>query len=102
MNNPSKRVRARLGSHRDGWKMEVARQFVALFPEAQAYHISVLTPEKRVVVHRPSIATAAFLKNLDAWLRLEGVHVFCRPLLRTLVFLDLDGFQKNWQTLLQL
>ena len=82
--------------------METAKQFLSLFPEAQVWHISVLTAEKRAVAHKPSISITNFLRSLDIWMDMEGVHIFCRPLLNILVFLHLDAFGGSWQQFLQL
>ena len=82
--------------------MEAAKLFVSLWPECRAWHVTILTHEKRAVVHRPAVATQELLASLDAWLRLQQVHVFIRPLINTLVFLDLDGFHGDWQALQRL
>lgn len=82
--------------------MDGALQFLAAFPEASSWHVTVLTPDKRCIVNKPALPTDEFRKSLPAWLQLSGVHVFVRPLLARLVFLDLDNFKGNWETLVEL
>ncbi|CAE7939592.1 unnamed protein product, partial [Symbiodinium necroappetens] len=42
-------------------------------------------------------------QNLQTWLTLQNTHFFIRPLLRTLIFLDLDGFpSQHWEALVRL
>ena len=82
--------------------MDSALHFIAAFPEARSWHVTILTPEKRCVVNKPAIATEELRKSLGAWLQLHAVHIFVRPLISRLVFLDLDQFQGHWADLVAL
>lgn len=82
--------------------MEGALAFVGAFPEARAWHLTILTSDKRCLVNKASITTQDLQRGLDSWLALHQFHVFIRPLLSTLVFLDLDDFSGPWPELTQL
>ena len=82
--------------------MEGALAFIGAFPEARAWHLTILTSDKRCLVNKASITTQDLLRGLDSWLTLQKVHVFIRPLLLPLVFLDLDDFTGPWPELTQL
>ncbi|OLP81866.1 hypothetical protein AK812_SmicGene37534 [Symbiodinium microadriaticum] len=83
--------------------METALEFLGLFPEAHAWNVSILSTDKRAVVYRPSCSRDVLRQNLPTWLSLHNTHFFIRPLLRTLVFLDLDGFpSQHWEALVRL
>ena len=75
--------------------MEEALRFVAAFPDALAFHITVLSAEKRCLVNKPSISAADLRRQLRQWLELRNAHVCVRPLLGSLVFLDLDDYKKD-------
>ena len=82
--------------------MDAAIQFIAAFPDAHAWHVTLLTPDKRCIVNKPAIPTEELRKALPAWLQLAHTHVFLRPLLSHLVFLDLDAYRGSWATLVEL
>ena len=83
--------------------MEAAVEFLGLFPEAHTWNVSILSTDKRAVVYRPSCSRDFLRQNLQTWLSLHNTHFFIRPLLRTLVFLDLDGFpSQHWEALVRL
>ena len=81
--------------------MDAALQFLAAFPDASSWHVTILSPDKRCVVNKPAIATDEFCKALPAWLQIHDAHFFVRPLLCTLIFLDLDKFQGQWNELVE-
>ena len=82
--------------------MDLAVRFLASFPEAQAYHLTILSSEKRCLINKGSIAPEPLRKQLKVYMDMQNVHVFIRPLLGSLVFLDLDDFQGSWESVVQL
>ena len=60
--------------------MEAAKLFIPLWPECRAWHVTILTHEKRAVVHRQAVGARELLANLNARLRPQQVHVFIRYL----------------------
>ena len=70
-----------------------AFQFLELFPEAVAWKICILTKEKKeCILSAPSMSSTEVHKRISGWLKQTNVHVFVRPLMANLVFLDLDKF----------
>ena len=81
--------------------MDAALQFLAAFPDASSWHVTILSPDKRYVVNKPAIAADEFRKALPVWLQFHDAHFFVRPLLSRLTFLDLDKFQGQWNELVE-
>ena len=78
-------------------------EFLGFFPEAHAWNVSILSTGKRAVVYRPSCSRDFLRKKLQTWLSFHNIHVFIRPWLCTLVFLDLDGLpSQHWEALVRL
>ena len=65
-----------------------------LFPECKAWDKLRLDEHKKKLTGGQSLPTAA-RGNLSQWLALSHVHVFVRPLLGNIVFVDLDDFFKR-------
>ena len=83
--------------------MEAALEFCSAFPEYSSFHVTVLSQDKKqCLVNRQSLSPQAVRTSLHQWLSLSRVHVFVRPLLGRLVFLDLDAFAGSWDTLIRL
>ena len=82
--------------------MEAALQFLAAFPDASSWHVTILSPDKRCIINKPAVGTDEFRQALPAWLQLHDVHFFVRPLLSRLIFLDLDKFAGRWTELVEL
>ena len=85
---------------RDG--LGAALQFISVFPEAQCFNVTLLTEEKRFVVHEATCTRSKLLKELKNWLSIGSVHFFIRPLLSNVVLLDLDEYQGGFDVLLKL
>ena len=65
--------------------------------------MSHFSPKKnRAVVAKPQLCRMALIKEMQAWLSMESVHFFIRPLLGNLVMVDLDNFQGDMEVLLAL
>jgi len=69
-----------------------AVQFLELFPECQAWDVVILDQQKRKIGGAPSMATALVRSKISEWMAMYNTHVFIRPLLGNLVFLDLDSY----------
>ena len=85
--------------------MAASLHFLELFPECRAWDVVILDQQKKKLDGDPSMATATLRSKLSQWMALHNVHIFVRPLLGNLVFLDLDGFflhNKGFEQLLQL
>ena len=82
--------------------MEEALRFIAAFPDALAFHVTVLSSEKRCLTNKTSIGAAQLRRELKQWLDLRHVHIYIRPLLSTLIFLHLDAYKKDWDVLVRL
>eukprot|EP00959_Pyramimonas_sp_CCMP1952_P095799 2003188-Pyramimonas_sp.AAC.1 len=67
-----------------------ALTFLECFPEA--WHFTVLDKQKHYITNAPAMATDKLRAALKTFLGTHSVHVFVRPLLGNLVFLDLDDF----------
>ena len=81
--------------------MDQALDFINAFPECAAWHVTALSADKRqCLFNRQSIGRAPLLEALPQWLQLNRCHVFVRPLLSNLVFLDLDDYKGRWEDLL--
>jgi hypothetical protein len=74
--------------------MEAALTFLDSFPEAQAWHITVLDQQKVHITNAERMSPSMVRRSLQWWLGLRSVHIFVRPLLSNLVFLDLDNFEE--------
>ena len=74
--------------------MEAALTFLESFPEAQAWHITVLDQQKVHITNAERMSPSMVRRSLQWWLGLRNVHIFVRPLLSNLVFLDLDNFEE--------
>ena len=82
-----------------------ALNFLELFPECEAWEGLVLDHEKKRLRGAPNMSTSSLRRELSGWLALPNVHVFVRPMLGNLVFVDLDGFfnhNKNLNQVLHL
>ena len=71
-----------------------ALSFIDCFPEAQAWHFTVVDKQKEPITNAPQLSTAKLRLTLPHALGLKNVHVFIRPLLSNLIFVDLDEFTK--------
>ena len=72
-----------------------ARTFVKCFPDANAWHLTVLDRQKNCITDVPSMPTHMLRTTLPHTFGLRNVHVFIRPLLSNLIFLDLDKFHEH-------
>ena len=79
-----------------------ALHFIEAFPEAHAFHVVLLTQEKRATVVKPQCSRQELLTNLQVWLSMKAVHFFIRPLLRSLVMVDLDDYKGDLDIVLRL
>jgi hypothetical protein len=79
-----------------------ALHFLEAFPEAQSFNVVCPTQEKRIVVNRERCSRHELNTNLQAWMAMTSVHFFIRPLLRSLVMVDLDDYKGNLATVLRL
>ena len=79
-----------------------ALHFIEAFPEAQAFHVVLLTQEKRAIVVKPQCSRHELIENLQVWLCMKEVHFFIRPLLRSLVMVDLDHYSGDLEIVLRL
>ena len=66
--------------------------FLESFPEAKAWHLTVLDKRKISINNEKTMSTQKLRLALPHMLGLSNVHVFVRPLLSNLVFVDLDDF----------
>ena len=69
--------------------------FVECFPECAAWHLTVLDKQKGCITNRPAMSSETLRQQLHNILALDNVHVFIRPQLSNLIFLDLDDFSKS-------
>ena len=84
-------------------RMDQALDFLASFPEAVAFHVTCLSQDKKhCLVNRQSVGRQALIDALPQWLSLNQTHVFIRPLIGSLVFLDLDTWNGSIQSLIDL
>ena len=80
-----------------------ARAFLEVFPEAKAFSITIMTKDKdKTLINRPHCAKETLLKELPNWLGYQEHHFFIRPLLASLVMLDLDKYGGDIETLVRL
>ena len=77
-------------------------QFLQAFPEAASFSVTLLTDEKRAVVHQAQCSAQNLHKNLPVWLGMKNVHFFIRPHMANLVLVDLDNYTGEFQLLLRL
>ena len=82
--------------------MNAATQFLAAWPEATSFHVTILTEDKRPLVNKAAAGIEEITKNLASWLALQRVHFFIRPNLRSSIFVDLDEFKGSWELLWKL
>jgi len=86
-----------------GTCLKAAQQFVEVFPEAKAFSVTILDKEKKAVkVHRPRCSKSLLLQQLPFWIGLKDHHFFIRPLLASVVLLDLDSFHGDTEVLVRL
>jgi hypothetical protein len=85
-----------------GTCLMAALRFVECFPEAEAFNVILLTEEKRTIHHRPRCSRQSLLSELPNWLKLKEVHFFIRPLLSSVVMVDLDGYKGDLETIVRL
>jgi hypothetical protein len=69
-----------------------AIQFLEAFPEAAAWKVVILDRDKQRKFLGPEMSCKEVRKHLGAWVQQRNAHVFVRPLIANLVFLDLDKF----------
>ena len=79
-----------------------ALHFLEAFPEAEAFHVCLLTEEKRSIINKAQCSRYELIKNLPTWLTMQSVHFFIRPLLRSLVMVDLDEYKGDLDIVLRL
>ena len=79
-----------------------ALNFISAFPEAQSWSVTLLTEEKRFIVHKAHCPREELLKELKGWLAMRNIHFFIRPLMSNVVFLDLDNYRGPFEVLLRL
>ena len=76
---------------------------MSTFPEANAFHVTCLSQDKiHCLEHRQSLGRQALVEVLPQWLVLNQTHVVIRPLLASLVFVDLDNWIGTLQSLIDL
>ena len=74
-----------------------------VFSEALAFHVTCLSQDKKhCLVNRQIVGRLALIDALLQWLSLNQTHVFIRPLIGSLVFLDLDTWNGSIQSLIDL
>ena len=71
-----------------------ALEFVGLFPECQAWDAVLLDQQKKRVDGGQYMSTTTLRSKLPLWMAWPTHHIFVRPLLGNLVFIDLDGFEE--------
>ena len=82
-----------------------AIQFLEAFPEAAAWKVCILTKEKQPMFSGREMSSVEIRKSLSTWVQQRNAHVFVRPLMGNLVFLDLDKFpigQEHFSALVRL
>lgn len=83
--------------------MEAALGFISAFPDCRAFHFTVLSQDKtQCLLNKPSLAREDVPASMEAWLKLSRVHIFVRPQLGNVIFLDLDAWAGQWDTLVKL
>jgi hypothetical protein len=78
-----------------------ALHFLELFPECEAWDALVLDQQKKKLGGSPNMSTPMLRRGLAGWMALSNVHIFIRPLLGNIVFVDLDGFFNHHNNLNQ-
>jgi len=74
-----------------------------VFSEELAFHVTCLSQDKKhCLVSRQIVGRQALIDALLQWLSLNQTHVFIRPLIGSLVFLDLDTWNGSIQSLIDL
>ena len=69
--------------------------FLEAFPDAKAWHLTVLSQDKVCKTNLTNVSTESLHAKLSQLLRQRDVHVFVRPLLSNLILLDLDDFDAS-------
>jgi hypothetical protein len=69
-----------------------AIQFLEAFPEAAAWKVCILGRDKNPMFSGPEMSSIEVRKRLSTWVKQRNAHVFVRPLMANIVFLDLDKF----------
>ena len=75
--------------------MPAAILFVQAFLEAAAFHVLLLTEEKRVIHRNTRMPRQSLLAELPRLLGIPNVHFFIRPLMANVLILDLDGYLRD-------
>ena len=75
--------------------LPTALSFLECFSEAEAWHLTVCDQQKVGITNANAMSTQKLRQTLPHVLSLRTVHVFIRPLLSNIIFLDLDDFWKN-------
>ena len=74
-------------------QLQSALSFVDMFPEARGWDVCIAEQNKKPLLYAPQMSAFELRRRLkdDSWLN-TSVHVFIRPLMNNVVFLDLDKF----------